>query len=79
MVTFRAPKLPEQKRKHTVLLTEEYRHRWGDSTKMELKREVGWESVRCIHLGSEWNKRWFFVNTIIKFRTPKNEGSFLTS
>jgi hypothetical protein len=79
MLTFRAPQLPEQKWKHIVLLTEEYRHRWGDNTKMELTREVGWESVNCIHLGSDWNKRRFLMNTVIKFRTSKNEESFLTS
>jgi len=39
MVTFRAPQLPEQKWKHTVLFTEEYRHRWGDNTKMDLKEK----------------------------------------
>lgn len=34
IVTFRAPQLPELKRKDIVLFTEEHRHRWQDNTKM---------------------------------------------
>jgi len=42
MVTFRAPQLSEQKRKHTVLLSEYTGTDGGDNnTKMELKEKNG--------------------------------------
>jgi hypothetical protein len=44
-------------------------HSWQDNIKMKLT-EIRWESVDCIHLGVDRDKRRLLVNTIIKFWIP---------
>jgi hypothetical protein len=43
------------------------RHRWENGIRMDL-REIGWESVGCIHLAQDRDWWWALVNTEMNLR-----------
>jgi hypothetical protein len=54
------------------------RHRWEDNIQMYL-REIRWGAVNWIHLTSERNQWWAFVNMIMNLWVPLIARKFLSS